>query len=88
LLDGTDAEVMAINGEWYLSDRNPRWLRRNAIVIAGNSDVPADERIVSSLHRYAGGDDELLAEHARWSLERLQTRSAEPSTTENVGGGR
>jgi epoxyqueuosine reductase len=76
LLDGTDAEVMAINGEWYLSERNPRWLRRNAIVIAGNSDLPADERIIAALHRYATGDDDLLAEHARWSLDRLHERTA------------
>jgi epoxyqueuosine reductase len=71
LLTGSDDEVMAINGAWYLADRNPRWLRRNAIVIAGNSELPADLRIIAALHRFAAGDDELLAEHARWSLARL-----------------
>jgi epoxyqueuosine reductase len=71
LLTGSDNEVMAINGAWYLADRNPRWLRRNAIVIAGNTESPADPRIVAALHRFAAGDDELLAEHARWSLARL-----------------
>jgi epoxyqueuosine reductase len=75
LLTGTDDEVMAINGAWYLADRNPRWLRRNAIVIAGNTEPPADPGVVAALRRFATADDDLLAEHARWSLERLSAGS-------------
>jgi epoxyqueuosine reductase len=45
-----------------------RGLLRNAIVAAGNS---GDASLVPALERIAGGADALLAEHARWALDRL-----------------
>jgi epoxyqueuosine reductase len=58
----------------YVPRHDARWLRRNALVALGNvgtADVPT--RAV--LERYAGADDELLAEHAAWALRRLEERS-------------
>jgi epoxyqueuosine reductase len=52
----------------YVPKNEPRWLRRNALVALGN--VGSDEHR-GVLERYAAGDDELLAEHAAWALERL-----------------
>lgn len=49
-----------------------RGLLRNALVAAGNS---GDERLVPLVRRHAEGDDALLAEHARWALERLAARA-------------
>lgn len=37
LLTDDDEAVLATNGRWYLADRDPRWLRRNALVVLGNS---------------------------------------------------
>jgi epoxyqueuosine reductase len=45
-----------------------RGLMRNALVAAGNS---ADPELVPLVRRFAEGEDSLLAEHARWALERL-----------------
>ncbi len=45
-----------------------RGLLRNALVVAGNCGDPGLEPLV---RRLAEGDDEMLAEHARWALERL-----------------
>jgi epoxyqueuosine reductase len=45
-----------------------RGLLRNAIVAAGNS---GDASLRPALARFADGDDALLAEHARWALDRL-----------------
>jgi epoxyqueuosine reductase len=45
-----------------------RGLLRNALVVAGNS---GDAGLAPLLRRHAGGSDPLLAEHARWALERL-----------------
>jgi len=45
-----------------------RGLLRNALVVAGNS---GDAALVPLVRRHAEGDDALLAEHARWALERL-----------------
>ncbi len=46
-----------------------RGLLRNALVAAGNS---GDRSLESLVRRHAEGDDDLLAEHARWALERLE----------------
>jgi len=45
-----------------------RGLLRNALVAAGNS---GDRTLVPAIQRHAHGSDPLLAEHARWALERL-----------------
>jgi epoxyqueuosine reductase len=44
-------------------------LLRNALVAAGNS---GDVALVPHVRRHAEGPDPLLAEHARWALERLR----------------
>jgi epoxyqueuosine reductase len=57
----------------YVPRNDPRWLRRNALVALGNTgaDEPATRE---ALRRHAAGDDEMLAGHARWALERLEER--------------
>jgi len=52
-----------------------RGLLRNALVAAGNS---GDRRLVPQVRRHARGDDPLLAEHARWALERLESAPPRP----------
>ncbi|MFM7666474.1 MAG: epoxyqueuosine reductase, partial [Actinomycetota bacterium] len=70
LLTATDDEVLRIVGEWYVADRNPRWVRRNALLVLGNSGQRGDD-VASVLARYVHGDDSLLREHALWAAERL-----------------
>ena len=55
----------------YVPRNEPRWLRRNAAVALGNV---GNEEHVAPLERAAEGDDELVAEHARWALERIASR--------------
>jgi epoxyqueuosine reductase len=65
----------ALVGEWqrlYVPRNDPRWLRRNALVALGNVGGPEHEPI---LERYAGDEDELVREHARWALARVRERS-------------
>jgi epoxyqueuosine reductase len=51
--------------------RRAKWrgLVRNALVAAGNA---GDASLVPLLRRHANGSDALLAEHARWALDRLE----------------
>jgi len=58
----------------YVPRNDPRWLRRNAIVALGNT---GGREHVPPLERQAAGDDELLAEHARWALARIEERHAD-----------
>lgn len=75
LLAGSDEELLDRHGRWYIADRDPRWLRRNALVILGNIADPSDTEVVATLERYRAGSDTILAEHAQWALEQLRHRS-------------
>ncbi len=57
----------------YFPRNDPRYLRRNALVAAGNS---ADPTLADAVRPHAEGDDELLREHAEWALARLEPRRA------------
>jgi epoxyqueuosine reductase len=57
----------------YVPRKDPRWLRRNALVALGNVGAEfGPARAV--LERYAAGDDPMLAEHATSALARLEQR--------------
>ena len=79
LLACSDDEILQRHGRWYIAQRQPRWLRRNALVILGNVADPADPAVRSVLERYSAGADAVLVEHARWALDRLADRSLSPS---------
>ena len=55
----------------YVPRNDPRWLRRNALVAAGNVGGPNERAAVA---RYAGDEDELVREHAEWALARIDGR--------------
>ncbi len=57
----------------YVPRNDPRWLRRNALVALGNTaeDGPKTREVLAA---HAAGEDELLADHARWALERVEHR--------------
>lgn len=74
LLELDDDAVLARWGRWYLSDRDPRWHRRNALVVLGNAGdarPAARARLTTVLSRYLAHDDPLLRGHAVWAARRL-----------------
>lgn len=52
----------------YFPRNDARYLKRNALVAAGNSGDPS---LVDAVGALRDDPDELLSEHARWALERL-----------------
>lgn len=75
LLDWLEAdgdELVARFDRLYVPRNDPRWLRRNALVAAGNVGGDAERGAVEA---YATGEDELLREHATWALARMDARS-------------
>jgi epoxyqueuosine reductase len=74
LLAADDATLLDRHGRWYLAGRDPRWLRRNALVVLGNTADRTDRRVVDVLARYRHGKDPVLAEHAAWASDRLSPR--------------
>lgn len=74
MLDLDDEALLARYGRWYIAQRDPRFVRRNALVALGNVADPDDEGARAAIERYASGDDDLLAEHAAWALARIEAR--------------
>jgi epoxyqueuosine reductase len=72
-LERDDASLVAELDRLYLPRNEARWLRRNALVAAGNVGTKALEPVV---RRYVDDPDSVLAETAAWALVRMAERSA------------
>jgi epoxyqueuosine reductase len=57
----------------YVPRNDPRWLRRNALVAAGNVGTTDLE---DAVERYAEGDDPMLGESAEWAIQRIAGRAS------------
>lgn len=71
LLGESDDELLDRYGRWYIPDRQPRYLRRNALVVLGNVGEGADPRQREAVERYLIHPDPLLRAHAVWTAARL-----------------
>ena len=67
-LEASDDELRKRYERLYFPRKDPRYLRRNALVAAGNLGIQEHR---SALQAHAEGGDPLLREHAEWALERL-----------------
>jgi epoxyqueuosine reductase len=75
LVDWLDTDADELSRRYdrlYVPRNDGRWLKRNALVAAGNVGGPAER---AAVERHAAGGDELLAEHASWALERMEERA-------------
>jgi epoxyqueuosine reductase len=71
LLSASDLELMTELGRWYIPRREPRYLRRNALIVLGNTGDPADPAAVEALTRALADADPLIRAHAVWAAHRL-----------------
>jgi epoxyqueuosine reductase len=71
VLGASDEELLDRHGRWYIPKRDPRYLRRNALVVLGNVGDGADPAVCAALARALADDDPLLRAHAVWSARRL-----------------
>jgi epoxyqueuosine reductase len=67
-LQAEDEDLRERYDRLYFPRNDPRYLRRNALVAAGNSGEAA---LADAVRPYAESEDELLAEQAEWTLARL-----------------
>ncbi len=74
LLAAADTDLLDRHGRWYIPRREPRWLRRNALVVLGNTGDPSDPAVASTLARYLADPDPVLRAHAVWAAARLGRR--------------
>ncbi len=68
LLALDDRSLLARFEHFYVPKRNPRFLRRNALVALGNAGGPEATAVAAG---YLGHPDPMLREHAAWALGSL-----------------
>ncbi|MYE56307.1 MAG: tRNA epoxyqueuosine(34) reductase QueG [Acidimicrobiaceae bacterium] len=71
MLDASDGALMAGFGRWYIPRREPRYLRRNALVVLANVGDRSDSRVRSAVDRALRDPDPLIRAHAVWCARRL-----------------
>jgi epoxyqueuosine reductase len=71
LLHATDDELLARHGRWYLWDRDPAHLRRNALVALGNVADGQEPAVVQALTACLAHPHPLVRAHAVWAAARL-----------------
>lgn len=69
-----DDELMARLGRWYVPRRDPAVLRRNLLVVLGNTADPADRRVEDALAAALADERSLVRAHAVWAARRLGLR--------------
>jgi epoxyqueuosine reductase len=70
-LEADGADLLDRYDRLYVPRRDPRYLKRNALVALGNSGGPEH---AAAIEPFLEDDDPLLREHARWALDRLSAR--------------
>jgi epoxyqueuosine reductase len=75
LLASDDDTLLDRFGRWYIAGREPRYLRRNALVVLGNIAQPGDAAAQSAIERYLHDPDPMLRSHARWAADAVAARA-------------
>lgn len=71
LLTGDDDTLLNAVDSWYIADRNPDWVRRNALIVLGNIGDPCSVEVRDVLEIYLQHPDPMLRAHAVWAAARL-----------------
>ena len=72
--EAIDRELEQLVGRWYIPGRELRYVRRNALVVLGNTGCGDDPEVVATLERFLSDPDPLLRAHAVWAGDRLGRR--------------
>jgi epoxyqueuosine reductase len=71
VLGATDAELLERYGRWYIPGRQPCYLRRNALLVLGNTADPARSDVRAAIGAALAHPDPLVRGHAVWAAARL-----------------
>ena len=86
LLLATDESLLSRYGRWYIPRRDPRYLRRNALMALGNVGDGYSPEVAAVLAYYLDHPDDLLRAHARVGL--FQGRATRPGCLQAQPAGR
>jgi len=68
LLTAPDQDLLDRFERWYIPKRDPKYVRRNALIVAGNS---GDLTLVDQIVPYLGHLSSIVRQHAAWALGHL-----------------
>jgi epoxyqueuosine reductase len=71
MLAATDDELLERHGRWYIAKRQPRYLRRNALLALANQADGRDPAVAGAVTRALADPDPMLRSHAVWAAARL-----------------
>lgn len=71
LLELSDDQLLERVGRWYIADRDPAVVRRNLLVVLGNSGRGENPDVAHIVLRYVDHPNAVLAEHATWAAVAL-----------------
>ena len=71
VLAASDEQLIERFGRWYIPNREPRYLRRNALVVLGNIGDPGNPSVVAAVNAALADPDPLIRSHAVWCARRL-----------------
>jgi epoxyqueuosine reductase len=74
LLAASDEALMELVGRWYIPGREPRYVRRNALIVLGNTGDPSAPAVVAAVARALRDPDPIVRSHAVWAAARLGRR--------------
>lgn len=78
LATDTDGEIRSRHGRFYLPERDPSTLRRNALVALGNVASPDDPEVIAVVDGARSHADEGVRDAATWAYQRLAERAMTP----------
>lgn len=78
ILGGGDDELLRSFGRWYIPQRDPTYLRRNALIVLGNIGDPSSRDVRAATIRAISEPDPLIRAHAVWAAARLGYRDLIP----------
>ena len=79
LLAADDAEVMRRCDRWWVHGRDATWVRRNLLIVLGNTADPSDPRVVAALADALAHPRAEVRAHAVWAAARLGHRELLPA---------
>ena len=71
LLAASDEELLERHGRWYVPDRDPAYLRRNALVVLANVGDGTSPAVRAALAAALAAPEPLVRSTAVWSARRL-----------------
>lgn len=66
-----DGALIERLGRWYIPRRDPDYLRRNLLIVLGNTGDPGDRRVTAAIVDALGHEQALVRSHAVWAARRL-----------------